>query len=140
MKLLNKTTQYYFIYSMVLLLVAVPVFYFVLRKIVIANIDASLVATKTWLIPRLQVMEIKPGTHNPLLNNDVTLEKSQGRGRNEDSLYTSESHRLLSSHLVINQETYRLQILFTISSPRPMLSASGLLFAKRSNILSSGSA
>ena len=121
MKLLNKTTQYYFIYSMVLLLVAVPVFYFVLRKIVIANIDASLVATKTWLIPRLQVMEIKPGTHNPLLNNDVTLEKSQGRGRNEDSLYTSESHRLLSSHLVINQETYRLQIRSSIANHQKLI-------------------
>ncbi len=120
MKLLNKTIQYYFILSMVLLLVAVPVFYLVLRKILIANIDASLVATKTQLIPRLQVMEIKPGDPNPLLNNDVTLEKSQG-GKMRDSLYTSESHRLLSSHLVINQETYRLQIKSSLANHQKLI-------------------
>ncbi|RPD38659.1 sensor histidine kinase [Chitinophaga barathri] len=121
MKLLNKTIQYYFILSMVLLLVAIPVFYFVLRKIVIANIDADLVATKTQLIPRLRVMEIKPGDPNPLLNNDVTLEKSQGRGEASDSLYTSESHRLLSSYLVINQETYRLQIKSSIANHQKLI-------------------
>ncbi|WP_346317557.1 HAMP domain-containing sensor histidine kinase [Chitinophaga sp. YIM B06452] len=120
MRLLNKTIQYYFILSMVLLLVAVPVFYLVLRKIVIANIDADLVATKTQLIPQLQVMEIKPGAPNPLLNNDVTLEKSQG-GKVPDSLYTSESHRLLSSHLVINQETYRLQIKSSIANHQKLI-------------------
>src|SRR5687768_2035808 len=111
MKLLNKTVQYYFLLSVVLLLVAVPVFYLVLKRIVIANVDARLIETKTQLIPRLQVMEVQPGNKQPLLDNDITLEKS-GKPGAKDSLYTSDkgTYRLLTSYLVINQNTYRLQI------------------------------
>lgn len=109
MKLLNKTLQYYFWLSIVLLMVAIPVFYFVLQRLVISNIDASLVATKTQLIPRLRVMEIRPGGPQPRLEDGVTLEKAP-RQPEGDSLYTADRHRLLTSYLVINQETYRLQI------------------------------
>ncbi|WP_109699852.1 sensor histidine kinase [Chitinophaga deserti] len=109
MKLLNKTLQYYFWLSIVLLMVAIPVFYFVLQRIVISNIDASLVASKTELIPRLRVMEIHPGTPQPRLEDGVTLEKAP-RQPGGDSLYTTDKYRLLTSYLVINQETYRLQI------------------------------
>lgn len=109
MKLLNKTLQYYFWLSIVLLMVAIPVFYFVLQRIVISNIDASLVASKTELIPRLRVMEIHPGTPQPRLEDGVTLEKAPPQPGG-DSLYTTDKYRLLTSYLVINQETYRLQI------------------------------
>ncbi|MGE7777597.1 sensor histidine kinase [Chitinophaga sp. NPDC101104] len=109
MKLLNKTLQYYFWLSIVLLMVAIPVFYYVLQRIVLSNIDASLVATKTQLIPRLRVMEIEPEALQPQLDDGVTLEKAPRRPES-DSLYTSDKYRLLTSYLVINQETYRLQI------------------------------
>lgn len=109
MKLLNKTLQYYFWLSIVLLMVAIPVFYFVLQRLVISNIDASLVATKTQLIPRLRVMEIRPGGPQPRLEDGVTLEKAP-RQPESDSLYTADRYRQLTSYLVINQETYRLQI------------------------------
>ncbi|WP_126244107.1 sensor histidine kinase [Chitinophaga rhizosphaerae] len=109
MKLLNKTLQYYFWLSIVLLMVAIPVFYYVLQRIVLSNIDASLVATKTQLIPRLRVMEMEPEALQPQLDDGVTLEKAPRRPES-DSLYTSDKYRLLTSYLVINQETYRLQI------------------------------
>lgn len=109
MKLLNKTLQYYFWLSIVLLMVAIPVFYYVLQRIVISNIDASLEATKTQLIPRLRVMEFQPGAPQPRLEDGITLEKAPTRP-GSDSLYTSDRHRLLTSYLVINRETYRLQI------------------------------
>lgn len=120
MKLLNKTVQYYFLLSVVLLLVAVPVFYFVLQRIVIANVDARLIATKTQLIPRLQVMENK----QPLLDNDITLEKS-GKPGAKDSLYTSDkgTYRLLTSYLVINQETYRLQIKSSLANHQALITS-----------------
>lgn len=130
MKLLNKTVQYYFLLSVVLLLVAVPVFYFVLKQIVIANVDARLVATKTQLIPRLQVLEEMPST--PQLNNDITLERS-GVKSFTDSLYTSDvvdsssrrrvTYRLLTTHIVINRETYRLQIKSSLANHEALITS-----------------
>lgn len=130
MKLLNKTVQYYFLLSVVVLLVAVPVFYVVLKRIVIANVDARLIATKTQLIPRLQVMEVQPGNKPPLLDNDITLERS-GKPGGKDSLYTSDlndgsrktTYRLLTSHLVINQETYRLQIKSSLANHQALITS-----------------
>ncbi|RPE14130.1 sensor histidine kinase [Chitinophaga lutea] len=120
MKLLNKTVRYYFLLSVIVLLVAIPVFYFVLKKIVIANVDARLVATKTQLIPRLQVMEFKNG--EPVLGNDITLEKAApNTGR--DSLYTADTYRLLTSHLVINRETYRLRIKSSIANHERLITS-----------------
>lgn len=120
MKLLNKTVQYYFLLSVILLLVAIPVFYVVLKKIVIANVDARLVATKTQLIPRLRVMEFKNG--EPVLGNDITLEKV-GPNAARDSLYTADTYRLLTSHLVINRETYRLQIKSSIANHERLITS-----------------
>ena len=132
MKLLNKTVRYYFLLSVILLLVAVPVFYFVLKRIVIANVDARLIATKTQLVPRLQVMEETPEGNNPLLNNDITLERAAPHS-GRDSLYTSDvvdsssrrrvTYRLLTSHLVINRETYRLQIKSSLANHEALITS-----------------
>ena len=120
MKLLNKTVQYYFLLSVILLLVAIPVFYFVLKKIVIANVDARLEATKTQLVPRLQVMAFNGG--EPVLGSDITLEKA-GPHAGKDSLYTADTYRLLSSYLVINRETYRLQIKSSIANHEKLITS-----------------
>lgn len=132
MKLLNRTVQYYFILSVVLLLVSVPVFYFVLKRIVIANVDARLIATKTQLIPRLQRIDT-----DTLFSNDISLEKSRSPRSNKDSLYTSdmidshtrrpETYRLLTSHLVINQESYRLQIKSSLANHEALITSIILL-------------
>ncbi len=132
MKLLNKTVQYYFLLSVVLLLVAVPVFYVVLKRIVIANVDARLIATKTQLIPRLQVLEVPPPKGSPLFNNDISLERAVPHG-GRDSLYTSDmvdslsrhrgTYRLLTSHIVINQETYRLQIKSSLANHEALITS-----------------
>lgn len=132
MKLLNKTVRYYFLLSVILLLVAVPVFYFVLKRIVIANVDARLIATKTQLVPRLQVMEETPEDNNPLLNNDITLERAAPHS-GRDSLYTSDvvdsnsrrkvTYRLLTSHLVINRDTYRLQIKSSLANHEALITS-----------------
>ncbi len=66
-------------------------------------------ATKTQLVPRLRVMEIRPGGPQPRLEDGVTLEKAPRKPAG-DSLYTADRYRLLTSYLVINQETYKLQI------------------------------
>lgn len=53
MRLLNKTITVYFIYSTILLAIAIPTFYFVLKKLMVQNIDEQLISTKTLIIPQL---------------------------------------------------------------------------------------
>lgn len=53
MKLLQKTIQNYLVYSLFVLLVAIPVFYFVIQNILRGQVDEELLATKILLKPRI---------------------------------------------------------------------------------------
>lgn len=53
MKLLNRSIQSYIVYSIIVILVAVPVFYFVIQAIVHEEIDEGLVAQKEEMLQRL---------------------------------------------------------------------------------------
>src|SRR4051812_32253320 len=66
MKLLNRSIQSYIIYSIIVILIAVPVFYFVIKAIVHEEIDEGLVAQKEELVQRLQTL---PG--NVFLNESM---------------------------------------------------------------------
>ncbi|MEJ0101898.1 MAG: hypothetical protein WDO19_04735 [Bacteroidota bacterium] len=46
MKLLNRSIRSYLIYSCIVVLIAVPVFYFVIQAIVYEEVDEGLVAEK----------------------------------------------------------------------------------------------
>jgi signal transduction histidine kinase len=120
MQLLKKTIGSYFIFSVILLLAAIPFFYFTLQKIMVASIDEHLMTTKTLVIPRIR----EAIAHNELqglnyFEYNIRFEKSES-GAREDSLYTAEltdsfsntilPQRLLSSQIYINRESYRLQI------------------------------
>ncbi|MCW3118393.1 MAG: hypothetical protein JWM28_2475 [Chitinophagaceae bacterium] len=50
MKLLNRSIRSYLIYSSIIVLIAVPVFYFVIQQIVYEEVDESLVAQKDEII------------------------------------------------------------------------------------------
>jgi signal transduction histidine kinase len=131
MRLLTQFLKRYFFLSVVILLLSIPLFYYVLRQIVIANVDARLIATKTQLIPQLQVLSETMIDEGPLLNNDITIERVNP-GANPDSLFTSDlidsisrrkmAYRLLTSHLVINQDTYRIQIKSSLSNHEVLIS------------------
>ncbi|MGX5818672.1 sensor histidine kinase [Chitinophaga lutea] len=121
MKLLNKTVQRYFLFSVILLLVAIPIFYWVLNRIVIANVDTRLIATKTQLIPQLRMMQVKPGERLPEMG-DVTIERAAPSHRG-DSLYTADAYRLLSSRLEINRETYHIQIRSSLANHQKLIAS-----------------
>ncbi len=53
MKLLQKTIRSYTIYSLVILAVAIPLFYFAIQRLVKEDIDEHLVATKAALLPKI---------------------------------------------------------------------------------------
>src|SRR5258708_3051321 len=118
MQLLKKTITSYFIFSVVILLVAIPVFYFALKKMMVASVDENLIATKTRIMP--QLLNAAAGNNEGNLNfpgYDIILKKEQP-GKKGDSLYNNESadsyrgaspNRLLASHFYINQESYPLE-------------------------------
>jgi signal transduction histidine kinase len=131
MRLLKKTIGSYFIFSAVLLLVAIPFFYVTLQRIMVANIDEKLITTKTLIIPRVR----EAISHNdpaPLSYFDyqILFEKS-GKSRASDSLYTSEladsftnrslPQRFLTSQIYINQQSYRLMIRTPLSDKNELI-------------------
>jgi signal transduction histidine kinase len=122
MRLLKKTVINYFIYSAVLLIIAIPVFYLVLKKMMVNNVDENLVTTKTLIIPKLQSELINHHEGHLIFSGyDIQYEKA-GPGESEDSLMTIEPaidgtspgiiifNRQLVSHFYVNQELYSLHI------------------------------
>ncbi len=131
MKLLQKTIRSYFIYSVFILLVAVPVFYFTIQRIVREDVDRDLIATKEMLKPKIS---------NALLNNaisqlrfldrDISISVSTYR-REFDSLQTVEiydsntqesvPHRILTSAFTINGAPCLLQVKTSLVSKNELI-------------------
>lgn len=120
MKLLQKTIRNYFIYSGILLLVAIPVFYFVIQSIVTEDVDEDLIATKEALKPKISDALL----HNTIdqlkfLDHDITISISPFT-EEEDSLTTEKiydsiakeevPHRVLTSHFHVNGKPCMLRI------------------------------
>jgi signal transduction histidine kinase len=120
MRLLKKTITVYFIYSAILLLIAIPAFYFSLKKLMVQNVDEQLVTTKTLIIPQLTNNIMNHRENNLIFSGyDIRYEKKLA-DNGTDSIYTSETtgpdpdqfspNRILVSHFYINQEFYNLHI------------------------------
>jgi signal transduction histidine kinase len=120
MRLLNKTITAYFIFSAILLLIAIPAFYFALKKLMVQNVDEQLVTTKTLIIPQLTNNIMNHRENNLLYSGyEIHYEKKQP-DNGTDSIYTFETsspssdqlstNRVLVSHFYINREFYNLHI------------------------------
>ena len=61
MKLLNKSIRSYLIYAAIVLIVAIPIFYFVIQAIVKEDVDESLIAHKELILNKIEeVMDDNP--------------------------------------------------------------------------------
>jgi len=131
MRLLNKSITAYFIYSTILLMVAVPVFYIALKKILINSVDENLVSTKTTVIPMLRTDILNHREGRPAFSSyEIQYEKGQPDTR-EDSIFTFEntgpdlnsyySNRQLLSHFYVNQEFYSLHISSSLTDKMVLL-------------------
>ncbi len=125
MRLLEKTITAYFLYSAILLLIAVPLFYFALMKMMVQSVDENLISTKTLVIPRLQNNILNHREGDLILTGyDIHYEKEQP-DTNEDSVYTIETtgpyseapspNRELVSHFYVNEEFYSLHIITSLT-------------------------
>ena len=120
MKLLQKTILSYFIYSVIILLVAIPGLYIVIQGIVREDIDEDLINTKEFLKPKIN-NALLSNTIDQLkfLDNDVTVSVSS-LSKEFDTLTTVEifdtiskelvPHRLLTSHFTVNGKPCMLQV------------------------------
>lgn len=130
MQLLKRTVLSYFIFSVVMLLVAVPVFYFVLKEIVITNIDEDLMATKTRIIPQIRQSVVRRGYDVEFPDHTISLEKTPPQTE-KDSISTIDEldsisyqyvpKRLLTSHVLVNQESYRLQVRVSMANHNSLI-------------------
>lgn len=130
MQLLQRTVRSYFIYSVVMLLIAIPVFYFVLREIVITNIDEDLMATKTRVIPLIRQSILERGHSAEFPDHDISLEKAPRYGERDSITTITEldtvsyeliPKRLLTSHVLINRNSYRLQVRISMTNQNALI-------------------
>jgi signal transduction histidine kinase len=120
MRLLRKIVGSYFLLSVILLILAVPVFYYALKRMMVANIDENLLTTKTLLLPRLR--ESLTNNLDSVIhyyNYDIgyrhVIPDKAGDTISTVELMDSVSNewlpaRMLSSGFYVNREFYRLQI------------------------------
>ena len=143
MKLLKKTIVYYFIFAALLFGAAVPLFYFALRSVVVSNADEKLRSVKTRIMPRL--LDAAAGRENGTMDySDYSIiYRRIPAASGEDSLYsiavtgTQPGERVpgraFSSHFVINQVWYSLEINTSMADKMALIKRivwvlSGLLF------------
>lgn len=120
MKLLQKTIRSYFVYSVFILLVAIPVFYYVIQRIVREDVDEDLLATKLILKTKISAA-LKNSTieHLNFLDKNISVTKTDYR-REFDSLITMDiydsvsaemvPYRILKSNFNTDNRSYLLQI------------------------------
>jgi len=120
MRLLQKTIRSYIFYSVFILLVAIPVFYFSIKKIVKEDTDEHLQTTKSILLPRVK-KAISNNTIGRLdfADQDIILSPSADTRTVEsfinkdfyDSLSEeTASYRVLMVNFMVNGRPYLLQL------------------------------
>ena len=130
MQLLKRTIRSYFIFSVVMLLIAIPAFYFVLREIVITNIDEDLMATKTRIIPQIQQAAIRREYSIEMPDHTISFERTAPQSE-QDSISTIDEldsgsfrrvpKRLLTSHVLVNRDSYRLQVRISMANHNALI-------------------
>ena len=123
MKLLHKTIRSYFLFSLILLLASIPVFYFAIQQIVREDMDEELIASRDLVIPKIKkhlltgtIADLKLVDPNILITS-TTLNKETDSLTSLD-IYDSSAgelvpHRVLTSHRIINGTP--IQIVITTS-------------------------
>lgn len=120
MKLLSKSLKGLIVYSVLILVISVPVFYFELKSIVAEDVDEDLVAQKTDLVKRLEKVIIKkPFEYFEVFEPDIHIKPTKSK-QTYDSIYTvvfydsiakeKVPHRVLECTVFLNGELYTITI------------------------------
>jgi len=120
MKLVHKISRTYFIYSVILLLVAVPVFYAMVQDIVVEDMNEELVNSREIIKSKISTIpQEKQALSFHFLTDHVILIPASNKNL-LDSFYTIDMydsiarehvpHRVLVSQFAVNNQFYRLQL------------------------------
>jgi signal transduction histidine kinase len=120
MKLLNKTIRSYIFFSSFILLISVPLFYFVLKGIVSKDVDEGLVAQKEELVSKLdRIIPLNPFDWLDVFEPDIRLTPSSDF-KQFDTLYTASlldkksnkeiPYRVLESNVLVKGIPYNIQL------------------------------
>jgi signal transduction histidine kinase len=119
MKLLNRTLLGFLIYSVVVLLVVTPIFYFVINSIIIDDVDETLRHHKREIIERLRDENISQYED---LDGEVFVKPSDGPPV-KDKIYTRHDHRILTGSAMINGKLYSIQARVSLVESEDLISA-----------------
>ncbi len=120
MKLLNRSIRSYLLYAIGILLISIPLFYFVIGTIIARDVDKSLKAQRTEVIARLdRLTDRDPFSLLDLYGPDVMLNRINIY-KSYDSLYTvkksspvspeSISYRILESNVLVRGTPYKIMV------------------------------
>ena len=116
MKLLTKSIRLYSFYSVIILLIAVPAFYFVIKKIAAQDVDEDLRLQKSQVIRNLEKLTpLESYQYLTAVEPNISL-STYGHLRQKDTLYTASiydsiaeedvSYRILKSNVLIQGKPY----------------------------------
>ncbi|CAN5608242.1 HAMP domain-containing sensor histidine kinase [soil metagenome] len=137
MKLLNRATLNYLIYSIIVLLIVTPLFYLIIERLFIEDVDESLMLRKQEI--QFRVRKIK--SHNDLqlwsdLDGDIKWELAKGITFRDTIFYTvqydsladeMEPYRVLSSTIMIDQVPYHLTTRISLVENEDLVSAIAII-------------
>lgn len=120
MKLLNKSLKGYIIYSILILFISVPAFYYVIKTIVAEDVDEDLLAQKADMVMKLdKVIDKNPFNLLEAIESDLSIQPATFI-RQKDSLYTimvhdatsneNVPHRVMESTIMLKGQPYAIKI------------------------------
>lgn len=138
-KLLNKTLRAYVLFSLIVLLVSAPLFYFLADKLFIDDADEALLLRKrefsSYNLPKLKAADIS--TWNKF-NRDIKIEENQLRVTHDSMLYRfyldtlanneNEPYRVLLSPITIEQKPFVFMARINLVESEDMIKSIALLF------------
>ncbi len=121
MKLLNKSIQSYILYASIILIIAIPILYFVIQRVVAENVDESLTVQKERIVDKLKkANELNLLPYLKTFEPDITLIQTKNLANKKDTFYTISSfdkianeeipYRVLESKVVLSDKSYIIQL------------------------------
>ena len=120
MKLLNKSIRSYLIYAAIVLIVAIPIFYFVIQAIVKEDVDESLIAHKELILNKIEeVMDDNPFHFLSTFEPNLSIAPSSSLAHYDKfysiSIYDSISrenipYRVFESNVLIRNKPYLIKL------------------------------
>jgi signal transduction histidine kinase len=139
MKLLDKSIRSYLIYAAIVLLIAIPVFYFAIQRIIKEDVDESLMAHKEQIVSKLEgVIDSNPFSFLEAFEPNLTITAAKVSAP-YDKFYTIEEYdkvseenipyRVLESNLLIKNTPYTVKLKSSLLDSKDLIQSIVIVMA-----------